>query len=137
MKRYVLKSHSSVLVSFQLSSSSSHLYLPSYLCFKIFSFYFSCCGAGTAADTEYTTKLISANIGLHSLNTGRQVQNIVIYRKPFLLSLLECYINKREMGSFGLLCKESRLKYCGRFHRSPSISVFSLPRLESLFLWTL
>jgi len=33
-----------------------------------------CCGAGTAADTEYTTKLISANIGLHSLNTGRQAR---------------------------------------------------------------
>lgn len=33
-----------------------------------------CCGAGTAADTEYTTKLISANIELHSLNTGRQAR---------------------------------------------------------------
>ena len=34
---------------------------------------FSCCGAGTAADTEYVTQLISSNIQLHSLSTGRQV----------------------------------------------------------------
>ncbi|XP_077778923.1 proteasome subunit beta type-7-like isoform X2 [Podarcis muralis] len=30
-----------------------------------------CCGAGTAADTEMTTQLISSNIELHSLSTGR------------------------------------------------------------------
>ena len=36
-------------------------------------FYFSCCGAGTAADTEYVTQLISSHIKLHSLSTGRQV----------------------------------------------------------------
>ena len=37
------------------------------------AFYFSCCGAGTAADTEYVTQLISSHIKLHSLSTGRQV----------------------------------------------------------------
>jgi len=31
-----------------------------------------CCGAGTAADTEFTTALISSNMQLHSLSTGRQ-----------------------------------------------------------------
>uniref|UniRef100_A0A3Q0SCH1 proteasome endopeptidase complex n=1 Tax=Amphilophus citrinellus TaxID=61819 RepID=A0A3Q0SCH1_AMPCI len=31
----------------------------------------SCCGAGTAADTEMTTQLISSNLELHSLSTGR------------------------------------------------------------------
>ncbi|KAH8923938.1 N-terminal nucleophile aminohydrolase [Atractiella rhizophila] len=31
-----------------------------------------CCGAGTAADTEFTTALISSNIHLHSLSTGRK-----------------------------------------------------------------
>ncbi|CED85233.1 20s proteasome subunit [Phaffia rhodozyma] len=31
-----------------------------------------CCGAGTAADTEFTTALISSNIELHSLSTGRK-----------------------------------------------------------------
>ncbi|OZJ05522.1 putative proteasome subunit beta type-2 [Bifiguratus adelaidae] len=31
-----------------------------------------CCGAGTAADTEFTTNLISSQIELHSLSTGRQ-----------------------------------------------------------------
>ncbi|XP_053138129.1 proteasome subunit beta type-7 [Hemicordylus capensis] len=30
-----------------------------------------CCGAGTAADTEMTTQLISSNMELHSLSTGR------------------------------------------------------------------
>ncbi|KAG9218235.1 hypothetical protein CCMSSC00406_0005916 [Pleurotus cornucopiae] len=31
-----------------------------------------CCGAGTAADTEFTTALISSNIELHALTTGRK-----------------------------------------------------------------
>lgn len=30
-----------------------------------------CCGAGTAADTEFTTALISSNMELHALHTGR------------------------------------------------------------------
>jgi len=30
-----------------------------------------CCGAGTAADTEYTTRLISSQLELHRLNSGR------------------------------------------------------------------
>jgi len=32
-----------------------------------------CCGAGTAADTEFTTKTISSQLELHRLNTGRVV----------------------------------------------------------------
>ncbi|MBW0521990.1 hypothetical protein O181_061705 [Austropuccinia psidii MF-1] len=31
-----------------------------------------CCGAGTAADTEFVTAMISSNIQLHALNSGRQ-----------------------------------------------------------------
>lgn len=31
-----------------------------------------CCGAGTAADTEYTTKMISSQLELHSLSTGKE-----------------------------------------------------------------
>ncbi|KAF9444639.1 proteasome subunit [Macrolepiota fuliginosa MF-IS2] len=31
-----------------------------------------CCGAGTAADTEFTTALISSNMELHSLQGGRK-----------------------------------------------------------------
>jgi len=31
-----------------------------------------CCGAGTAADTEFTTALISSQLELHKLSTGRQ-----------------------------------------------------------------
>ena len=34
----------------------------------------SCCGAGTAADTEYTTKMIASQLELHRLNSGRQVR---------------------------------------------------------------
>lgn len=33
----------------------------------------SCCGAGTAADTEMTTNMISSQLELHRLNTGRVV----------------------------------------------------------------
>ncbi|EJD50655.1 proteasome subunit [Auricularia subglabra TFB-10046 SS5] len=33
-----------------------------------------CCGAGTAADTEFTTALISSNMALHELSTGRQAR---------------------------------------------------------------
>ncbi|KAL5290475.1 PSMB7 family protein [Megaselia abdita] len=32
-----------------------------------------CCGAGTAADTEMTTDLVSSQLALHRLNTGREV----------------------------------------------------------------
>jgi 20S proteasome subunit beta 2 len=32
-----------------------------------------CCGAGTAADTEYTTEKISSKLELHRLSTGRKV----------------------------------------------------------------
>ena len=31
-----------------------------------------CCGAGTAADTEFVTALISSNMQLHELHTGRK-----------------------------------------------------------------
>ncbi|KAH6900829.1 proteasome subunit [Coprinopsis sp. MPI-PUGE-AT-0042] len=31
-----------------------------------------CCGAGTAADTEFTTNLISSNMELHALQSGRK-----------------------------------------------------------------
>ena len=34
----------------------------------------SCCGAGTAADTENVTEMISANLELHRLSTGRKVR---------------------------------------------------------------
>jgi 20S proteasome subunit beta 2 len=33
-----------------------------------------CCGAGTAADTEMTTMLISSQLELHRLNTGREAR---------------------------------------------------------------
>ncbi|KAJ2159767.1 proteasome core particle subunit beta 2 [Coemansia sp. RSA 552] len=33
-----------------------------------------CCGAGTAADTDFTTNMISSQLALHSLNTGREAR---------------------------------------------------------------
>ena len=33
-----------------------------------------CCGAGTAADTEFTTNLIASKLELHSLATGREAR---------------------------------------------------------------
>ncbi|KAJ2688315.1 proteasome core particle subunit beta 2 [Coemansia spiralis] len=33
-----------------------------------------CCGAGTAADTEFTTAMFSSQLALHSLNTGREAR---------------------------------------------------------------
>ena len=37
-------------------------------------FAFSCCGAGTAADTEMTTNMIASQLELHRLNTGRRAR---------------------------------------------------------------
>lgn len=39
-----------------------------------------CCGAGTAADTEYTTRMIASQLELHRLNSGRQVRVIAANR---------------------------------------------------------
>lgn len=39
-----------------------------------------CCGAGTAADTEMTTQLISSNLELHSLSTGREARVVTANR---------------------------------------------------------
>ncbi|KAJ1659129.1 proteasome core particle subunit beta 2 [Dispira simplex] len=33
-----------------------------------------CCGAGTAADTEFTTNMISSQMELHTLSTGREAR---------------------------------------------------------------
>jgi 20S proteasome subunit beta 2 len=33
-----------------------------------------CCGAGTAADTEFTTALISSKLAIHRLHTGRDAR---------------------------------------------------------------
>lgn len=42
------------------------------MCFN-FDIEFSCCGAGTAADTEKTTNTIASQLELHRLYTGRIV----------------------------------------------------------------
>jgi len=53
-----------------------------------------CCGAGTAADTEYTTAIISANIELHRLETGKKPRVATACR------LLKQYLN-RYHGQIG------------------------------------
>lgn len=40
-----------------------------------------CCGAGTAADTEYTTELIASELELHRLSTGRQPRVVAALTK--------------------------------------------------------
>lgn len=54
---------------------SPQLLLSVYLLMNIsiVNLYFSCCGAGTAADTENTTNNISSQLKLLRLNTGREV----------------------------------------------------------------
>ncbi|KAK4950583.1 proteasome core particle subunit beta 2, partial [Elasticomyces elasticus] len=37
-----------------------------------------CAGAGTAADTEFTTALISSNLELHALSTGREPRVVTV-----------------------------------------------------------
>ena len=50
----------------------------------------SCCGAGTAADTEYTTEMISSQLELHRLSTGRKVKiNVVCSVVTQILSSFE------------------------------------------------
>ncbi|KAL3318962.1 Proteasome subunit beta type-7 [Cichlidogyrus casuarinus] len=39
-----------------------------------------CCGAGTAADTEKVTEMVSSNMELHTRNTGRQARPISVLR---------------------------------------------------------
>lgn len=39
-----------------------------------------CCGAGTAADTEVTTRMIASQLELHRLNTGREVPVVTANR---------------------------------------------------------
>ncbi|KAJ1997463.1 proteasome core particle subunit beta 2 [Coemansia thaxteri] len=47
-----------------------------------------CCGAGTAADTEFTTNMISSQLALHSLNTGREVRVVAA------MTMLKQYLYK-------------------------------------------
>eukprot|EP01135_Chromosphaera_perkinsii_P007951 Nk52_evm23s1073 gene=Nk52_evmTU23s1073 len=39
-----------------------------------------CCGAGTAADTEFVTRMIESNLELHSLHTGRPCRLVTACR---------------------------------------------------------
>jgi 20S proteasome subunit beta 2 len=59
-----------------------------------------CCGAGTAADTEATTLLISGKLELHRLATGRQsrvvaaktlLKNHLFRYGLFICCTIQCY----------------------------------------------
>lgn len=54
----------------------------------------SCCGAGTAADTENSTNLISSQLELHRLRTERKVCRIGSARSPHPTALLR----RRSLG---------------------------------------
>uniref|UniRef100_A0A8C2J0G4 Proteasome subunit beta n=1 Tax=Cyprinus carpio TaxID=7962 RepID=A0A8C2J0G4_CYPCA len=64
-----------------------------------------CCGAGTAADTEMTTQIISSNLELHSLSTGRLPRVATANRMlkqmlfSFLLMHYACKLVKTHMNS--------------------------------------
>jgi 20S proteasome subunit beta 2 len=49
-----------------------------------------CCGAGTAADTENVTSLISSQLELHELDTGRKVRVVTA------LTLLKQYLFRHQ-----------------------------------------
>ncbi|KAI8319514.1 proteasome subunit beta type-7, partial [Martensiomyces pterosporus] len=49
-----------------------------------------CCGAGTAADTEFTTNMISSQLALHSLNTGREARVVTA------MTMLKQYLFKYQ-----------------------------------------
>lgn len=68
-----LNSHHVISVILVSSSVPRHLSdLPLFL-FAVCS----CCGAGTAADTEKTTDMLSSNLTIFSLNSGRKPRVIM------------------------------------------------------------
>lgn len=63
---------------------------------------FSCCGAGTAADTMKVTEMVSSNVELHRLNTGRQPRVILPLRLlknhlfNYQVTLINYYVISRD-----------------------------------------
>jgi len=64
-----------------------------------------CCGAGTAADCDKTTAMISSQLYLHRLNTGRQTRVCVATR------LLKQYLFRYQvrMGNQSQFCSSSSM----------------------------
>jgi|GEM_PF-6038745 len=58
-----------------------------------------CCGAGTAADTEKVTQMISSQLTLQKLNTGREVPVITANR------LLKQYLFKYQVSNLIHSCQ--------------------------------
>lgn len=75
-----------------------------------------CCGAGTAADTEFTTALISSNMELHGLSTGRKPR-VVTAMTMLKQMLFRCVVLGRSCYKYSdvrSMCeKASRTDRCG------------------------
>lgn len=50
-----------------------------YFFYIVFLFFLSCAGAGTAADCDKTTDIISANVKLHALEVQKKVHIISLW----------------------------------------------------------
>lgn len=86
-----------------------------------------CCGAGTAADTEFVTAMISSNMELHALSTGRKPHVVTamtllkqhLYKYVFLFIFLTVMLNpKQKISRACWRCTRSR--GC-RHHRSTTL----------------
>lgn len=85
-------SHLFFFFFFSLISSSLSLYFCSLALT-------SCCGAGTAADTRKTTDLLSSNLTIFSLNSGRRPR--IIMAVNILQDMLYRFVLHTYTCSFG------------------------------------
>lgn len=72
-----------------------------------------CCGAGTAADTEFTTALISSKIELHRMATGKQPR--VVTALTMLKRLLFRNASRTRLGPISgalSVCARGVISFC-------------------------
>lgn len=81
-------------------------------------YFCSCCGAGTAADTEMTTKTIASQLELHRLQTGRVVP--VVAASSMLKQMLFRY-----QVDFSMVFMSSKIQ----------LSIFTRDILVLLWFW--
>lgn len=58
-----------------------------------------CAGAGTAADTEFTTSMIASKLALHALNQGRKHPRVAA-----AMTMLKQYLFKYEDHAWSICC---------------------------------
>ncbi|KAB1280215.1 Proteasome subunit beta type-7 [Camelus dromedarius] len=88
-----------------------------------------CCGAGTAADTDMTTQLISSNLELHSLSTGR-LPRVVTANRMLKQMLFRMHI----MIPFFPFLKLIKTLYSGPYHSLSSLhkTFYLCPKRQQL-----